>query len=227
MAIAAVSFFIIQSNYAFSVYRKAEKWLAGERHAAYRFEAHSHKLNDSAANYRKKSKALGIQPLQNHQQLESLAAAGKLVKVEGGNYYRVDKLSHSYPYLTPSAAQLLETISSRFSAALKNTDLNGTQLHVTSLLRTRESNKKLGKKNSNASEESAHLRGIAFDISYARYNTSTNWFFRKFFTPVKNYAETRYLKETLAKVLYELKKEGKCWVTYEKKQPCFHIVSKY
>lgn len=228
VAIIAASFFFIQSNYAFQAYQKAGKWLKKERNSAsYKIQVRSNVLNDVTADYKKKSKAIGIQPMQNGHLLDSLADAGKLMKVEDGNHYKVDKLTHSYPYLTPNTAQLLDTIGSRFSDALKDTDMKGAQLHVTSLLRTLDSNKKLRKKNTNASEESAHLRGIAFDISYTRYNASVQWFFRKFFVPVKSHAQTKFLKETLAKVLYDLKQEGKCWVTYEKKQHCFHVVSKY
>lgn len=228
LALVAVSFIFIQTNFAFETYLKAEKWMKKERvSSTYKIKVRSVELNDVAADYKKKSRALGIHPLKNAHHLDSLADAGKLTRVDGGRYYKVDKLTHSYPYLTPNTAELLDTISSRFSAELKGTDLKGAQLHVTSLLRTLESNKKLRKNNSNASEESAHLRGIAFDISYTRYHTSVQWFFRKVFVPVKSYSQTKFLKETLAKVLSDLKKEGKCWVTYEKKQSCFHVVSRF
>ncbi len=224
-AIFTVLFFIAQSDYAFEAYQSVKK--KEKNSSAYKVAVRSNKLGDVTADYKKKSKALGIHPVKNDKLLDSLADAGKLTKVEGDNNYRLDNLTHSYPYLTPNTAELLETIGSRFSDELKDTDLKGAQLRVTSLLRTQDSNKKLRKKNSNASEESAHMRGIAFDISYTRYNASVKWFFRKIFVPVKSHAQTNYLKETLANVLYELKQEGKCWVTYEKKQACFHIVSKY
>jgi len=224
-AIITASFFFLRSDYAFEAYQSVKK--EKRNSAGYKIEARSDKLSDVTADYKKKSKALGIQPVKNHTLLDSLADAGKLTKLEGDNNYLLDKLTHSYPYLTPNTAELLETIGSRFSDELKDSDLKGTQLRVTSLLRTQDSNKKLRQKNSNASEESAHMRGIAFDISYTRYHASVKWFFRKIFVPVKSHAQTKYLKETLANVLFDLKQEGKCWVTYEKKQACFHIVSKY
>lgn len=228
VAIITASFFILRSEYAFHAYRNVKTWCVGKAHpAAYQCKVSSIKLNDVTADYSKKSRALGIKPQKNDQTLDSLADAGELTRVEGGEHYLLDNLTHSYPYLTPNAAQLLETIGSRFSDALKNTDLKNTQLRVTSLLRTSHSNKKLRQGNSNVSEESAHLYGIAFDISYTRFTPSVRWFFRKIFVPVKSHAQTKFLKETLANVLLQLKKEGKCWVTYEKKQHCFHVVSRY
>lgn len=227
VTIMTALFFILRTDYAFEAYRHVKKKRIEANHASYVCETRSIKLKDVTADYKKKSRAIGIQPLQNDKQLDALADAGKLQKVDAGDTYLLDRLTHSYPYLTPNAAELLETIGNRFSDALKNTDLKSTQLRVTSLLRTCDSNKKLRQGNSNTSSESAHLYGIAFDISYTRYNSSVRWFFRKIFVPVKSNAQTNFLKETLATVLWELKKEGKCWVTYEKKQHCFHVVSKY
>jgi hypothetical protein len=35
-----------------------------------------------------------------------------------------------------------------------------------------------------------------------------------------------YMKEALAEVIWQLKEEKKCWATYERKQGCFHVVSR-
>ena len=62
----------------------------------------------------------------------------------------------------------------------------------------------------------AHLHGTTFDLSYATYD------FKRPVTP----EEADYLKEILAVTLFELRREKKCWVTYEIFQTCFHIVAR-
>ena len=39
-------------------------------------------------------------------------------------------------------------------------------------------------------------------------------------------SEREILRDILAKTLFDFRKNEKCWVTYEKYQTCFHIVSK-
>ena len=85
------------------------------------------------------------------------------------------------------------------------------------MTRTKENTRNLGKSNINFSENSPHLNGNAFDISYARFSVL------KF--KVTD-CDKWYLKEALAEVIFQLKTEQKCWATYEKQQGCFHVVSR-
>ena len=71
--------------------------------------------------------------------------------------------------------------------------------------------------NQNASVNSPHLNGNAFDISYLRFSC------KKLFVTS---CDKKYLKEALAQVIWELKAEKKCWATYETAQYCFHVVSR-
>lgn len=41
-------------------------------------------------------------------------------EIETNEYYEVEKLTHSIPYLIPSAAQLLEDIGHNFQDSLRN-----------------------------------------------------------------------------------------------------------
>jgi hypothetical protein len=71
--------------------------------------------------------------------------------------------------------------------------------------------------NGNASANSPHLYGNAFDISYKRF-IARKW--------VLTNCDKKFLKEALAEVIWQLREEHKCWATYEKVQNCYHIVAR-
>lgn len=141
---------------------------------------------------------------------------GDLVKIETSDYYILDKLSHSHPYLTPKAADLLEDIGKRFQMKLDEKNIKKRYFEITSLLRTGESQRRLGRSNTNASSNSSHLYGTTFDITYARV-------FRK---PKlsKDYeiADGPAIK-LLSEAIGELRKEKRCVVVTERNERCFHI----
>ena len=85
------------------------------------------------------------------------------------------------------------------------------------MTRTTEGVKKLRGSNSNASENSPHFYGNAFDISYVNF-LARKWYVTE--------CDKYYLKEALAEVIWQLKSEKKCWATYEINQGCFHVVSR-
>jgi hypothetical protein len=139
---------------------------------------------------------------------------GKLVKVENNEYFVLDTMYYSYPFLTPEAREFLDELGFRFQRKLENTKLQCTQFILTSILRTTKSIKRLKKRNGNAITRSSHLHGTSFDISYDNFISS-----RALID-----ADKLYLKDVLAETLYELRGAGKCWVTYELWQTCFHVV---
>ena len=53
-----------------------------------------------------------------NENVKKLVSDGDLVKIENSDYYVVDKLTHSHPYLTPKAADLLDEIGKRFQEKL-------------------------------------------------------------------------------------------------------------
>jgi len=163
------------------------------------------------------SRARGIKQCQDEEEISEKVSQGKLVKVTDGNAFIVESMSHSYPYLTKPAKDLLIEIGVRFREKIKDSRVSGARFRITSMTRTAEKLKKLRSTNSNASMNSPHLYGNAFDISYINFRTG------KFF--VTN-CDEKYLMEALAEVIWKLRKEGKCWATFERQQNCFHVVER-
>ena len=139
----------------------------------------------------------------------------KLVKIQTCQWYKVDSLTHSIPYLVPKAAELLETIGKSFQDSLKAQGVDSYRIIVTSVLRSRADVKKLRRTNANASENSAHRHGTTFDITYIRFN--------RFNDDYPYDIPKEQLKHILAEVLRDLRNEKKCYIKYEVRQGCFHI----
>jgi len=177
----------------------------------------SNKLTDRIVDYSEQAKRTGIRACRDEKELRELISKRKLVRITPGRSFMIDRLTFSYSYLTPDASDLLDEIGRRFREKTRNEGLNGTRFIITSMTRTTEKMKGLRRNNSNASANSPHLNGNAFDISYLRFST------RKFFLTE---CDKRFFKEVLAEVILELRREKKCWATYEKNQSCFHVVAR-
>ena len=162
------------------------------------------------------AKKIGVKPLKNREAAEKLG--GKVVEIKSGKLYQVDSLTHSIPFLVPKASALLDSIGANFLDSLESKGLNPNQIIVTSVLRTQDDVKRLGKRNVNASQNSAHVYGTTFDITYKRFFKVEDPDGR----PMQDVrADT--LKLVLSEVLRDLKKKEKCYIKYELKQACFHI----
>lgn len=164
---------------------------------------------------------LGIEkPLKNRKDAQRVK--GDLVRIKDNNHYSIAKLTHSIPYLTEGAAELLDKIGKNFLDSLESKGLNPNKIIVTSVLRTQEDIKNLQMSgNPNAVKNSAHCYATTFDITYARYDKIQIKNFR-FCQSVRN--ET--LKWVLGEVLRDLRNQNKCYVKYEVKQRCFHITTR-
>lgn len=160
------------------------------------------------------ARRIGITPISSTRDIMKLKRP--ILKIESGDNYQLDNLTHSYPYLVPEAAELLDTIGARFNHKLETRGGGRYKIKVTSLLRTRESVNRLRHGNVNSTENSAHLYGTTFDISYVGFHEG------RFNTRKHTDGE---LKNLLAEVLLELREEGKCLVKFERKQGCFHITA--
>ena len=159
---------------------------------------------------------IGITPLSSREELQSVRS--KLKEIRNNRYLEVEKLTHSVPYLTPEAADLLETIGKRFNGALRAKGMTEYALQVTSLLRTDGDAKSLRRSgNVNASSNSSHRYATTFDITYVR--------FKKLSRRGKN-EHWDHLRMVLAEVLLSLRQEGRCYVKYETGQKCFHITAR-
>lgn len=170
-------------------------------------------FNDSNKYQWAAGERIGIKPIKSVA--DAYFVKRPLVKIRTCQWYNVDPLTHSIPYLVPEAAGLLETIGRNFKDSLKSKNLPGHKFRVTSVLRTAQSVKKLRRVNRNATDSSTHQLGTTFDISYARFDHDGS--------SVR--ASDEQLKYVLAEVLRDLRAQGKCMVKFERKSPCFHITA--
>jgi hypothetical protein len=177
----------------------------------------SRRLNDRLVDYYAEAKKTGIERCENQFDIGKRISDGKLFRVSSTRRYSIEKLSHSYPYLTEESKDLLNEIGKRFGKKVGRNGLKGSRFIITSMTRTSQGLKGLGSSNGNVSENSPHLNGNAFDISYARFS-----FIKLHVTECDKW----FLKEALAEVIWQLRQEKKCWATYERKQGCFHVVSR-
>ena len=191
--------------------------LTGRDCITYRQAIYSRKLKDMLPDYIAKSSAAGIEKCSTRKELMRQFYRGKVVRIRNGRGYSIEDLSYSYPYLTREGKAVIREIGRRFRKKISGTRLRGSDFRVTSMTRTSEIIRKLRESNSNASENSPHFHGNAFDISYVRF-TARKWFV----TDCDRY----YLKEALAEVIWQMREEKKCWATYEINQGCFHIVAR-
>lgn len=148
----------------------------------------------------------GVAPMQNDQHLASMARRGDLVKIGTCDYYMLDHLTHSYPYLVPKAARLLDEIGWLVQRQVGS----GCRVIVTSVLRTRQTVAQLQKTNGNAVQNSCHMYGTTIDISYSRFVHPAS-------------VSEAAVHQALRQALYELRSEGRCYVLQEFKQTCYHI----
>ena len=162
------------------------------------------------------AKKIGIEPVASREEAEH--ASKSMVEIETNEYYEVEKLTHSIPFLVPEAATLLEDIGRNFQDSLRNLNASIYKVKVTSVTRTADDVRKLGKRNTNASRNSAHMYGTTFDISWARYTKVDE-------DDTLNIDKDR-LKMVLAMVLRDLRREERCYVKHERKQGCFHITAR-
>ena len=203
---------------------KERRWLALgpiENHPVriwdVKFAKEFNDLNDVQLNV---AQAIGVPPVKNREEAEKLKA--RLVRLEATDTYVIDSLTHSIPYLIPSAKGLLDDIGRVFQDSLSAKGLNPYKLVVTSVLRTEEDVAKLSKNNINASENSTHRYGTSFDLAYWRYEKIPELRGR----PYED-VPPEYLRATLSQVLKDIHDQGnRCFIKYEKQQNCFHITVK-
>lgn len=160
----------------------------------------------------------GVKPVLDREDAEKRKS--ELVYVGSNQYFHVDRLRNSIPYLVPRASVLLQDVGRSFFDSLQ---IKGIPLHkiiVTSVLRSKADVESLRGKNSNATQNSCHLYGTTFDVCYNRYKTVEAPGERR--RAVRN--DT--LKWVLAEVLRDMRESGRCYVKYEVHQGCFHITVK-
>lgn len=182
--------------------------------------AFSREFNDLNDIQLKVAQALGVPPVADRTAAEHLKS--RLVKLEDTDTYVVDSLTHSIPYLIPSAKELLDLIGRNFQDSLAAKGLNPYKLVVTSVLRTEADVERLRRRNQNASENSTHRYGTTFDLSYWHYAKISDLRGRPY-----GDVPPEYLRATLSQVLKDIHDmPGTCYIKYERKQSCFHITTR-
>ncbi len=155
----------------------------------------------------------GVTPVRDRADAE--LRKDELVFMAASPYYAVAPLHASIPYLVPRAAVLLHDIGQAFFDSLQ---VKGLPLHhfiVSSVLRSEADVLTLRRVNRNATEHSCHLYGTTFDINYNRYQSVEH--------PDRELVGGDRLKWVLSEVLDDMRRQGRCYVKYEVRQPCFHI----
>ena len=183
----------------------------------YRQVVYSKKLSDRIVDYYSEASKGGITTCKTEADIKKLVRRRELFKVSSRNLYLVADMDNSYPYATKETRKLISEVGRRFKKKISSYGLKGSRFFITSLTRTTDNVRDLKKTNGNVSDNSPHMNGNAFDISYARFS------YRKV---VVTSCDEWYMKEALAEVIWQLREEKKCWATYEKNQGCFHIVTR-
>lgn len=178
------------------------------------------RFRDLNALHLKHARANGIDPIVKDKEVdeigENLVKRDKLKKLEDTRYYKVDKLSHSHPYLTPETIDMLNLLGKRFHQKLAEKKMGKYKFRVSSVLRTHESQKRLSRSNINATSDSSHLYGTTLDIGWKKIYKETLW------GGTHLVADGPAIK-TLSETIGELRKEGHLVVITEMKEACFHI----
>jgi hypothetical protein len=171
-------------------------------------------FNDSNCVQLEAARALGFKKIEN--EADAWHPGRPVVEIRSCANYYLDELTHSLPYLVPEAARLLDDIGSGFRDSLQQRGGGAYRIKVTSVLRTPATVRSLRRRNGNAVEESTHLYGTTFDISYAQFICDNDSLPRS----------QEDLKNLLGEVLFALRKDGRCYVKYERHQACFHITAR-
>lgn len=172
-------------------------------------------FNDMNDTHLSAALAIGIEPLASREGVAD--ATRELVYLLDDAAYKLDNLTHSLPVLVPEAAALLKEIGESFQDSLVMHHYSPYKIVVSSVLRTDADVKNLSKRNINASKRSVHCYGTTFDITYKRFHRVDDA------QPEVSQAK---LKAVLGEVLYDLKRQGRCYVKHEVKQACFHITTR-
>lgn len=136
-----------------------------------------------------------------------------LVRIFSCDAYMLDDLSASVPYLVPKAAQLLKEIGYAFQDTVQKRGGKKYRIKVTSVTRTNYSVAKLMRRNRSATENSCHRYGTTFDISWVKFDCMDP----------SMVISLEDLKNILAEVVQDFRRQGRCYAIFERKSGCLHI----
>ena len=176
------------------------------------------KFNDLQSRQHAVASQIGL-PRPPKDRDDAASMKKKLREIKTNRNYIVDSLTHSVPYLIPSAARELDSIGAEWADILARNGLPHYRFYVTSVLRTEEDIRALQRSgNINSVTQSCHCYGTTFDLAYMRYDKVTR---------TRDYVHEDNLKLVLGQVLLNHQRAGKIYVKYEWKQSCFHITVRH
>ena len=176
--------------------------------------SYKEKFNDLQSRQLAAAQAIGL-PRPPKDREDAASMKKKLQLVESTDNYIIDSLTHSVPYLIPSAKRELDSIGAEWADILQRNGLPHYRFRVTSILRTEEDIRALQRSgNINSVTQSCHCYGTTFDLAYMHYNKVTR---------TRDYVLEDNLKLVLGQVLLNEQRKGHIYVKYEWKQSCFHV----
>lgn len=155
--------------------------------------------------------ANGIAPVQDLRSAYHLKRS--IQRIFSCDEFILDSLSMSMPYLVPKAAQLLKDIGRAFQDTVRQRGGKDYRIKVTSVLRTDYSVSRLRRRNRNATEQSCHRYGTTFDISWTKFDCADT----------THIVSLEDLKNILSEIIYDKRRQGRCYAIFERRQGCFHI----
>ncbi len=161
-------------------------------------------FTDGINAHEKAYKHEGIKPQKTDDGLIQLGKKNVLKEIESNEFYIVQDLTHSQPLLLPKAIDFIDKLSILYQQKCKEKNIEYLPYEITSVSRSRESVERLGKENENSIENSPHLKGKTFDMSWSKFDGYEAQL--KLFTSA----------------LTELKNQNKCFVKFER-NGCLHI----
>jgi len=168
-------------------------------------------FNDSNALQLVAAEANGFKPVMSLSDAYNIDRP--LIRIFSCDAYMLDDLSASVPYLVPKAAQLLKEIGYAFQDSIAKRGGKAYRIKVTSVTRTAFSVSKLMKRNMAATQNSCHRYGTTFDISWVKFDC----------LDPSMVVSLEDLKNILAEVVQDFRRQGRCYAIFERKSGCLHI----
>jgi uncharacterized protein YcbK (DUF882 family) len=161
-------------------------------------------FNDGINAHEKAYRQEGIAVQETDQGLIQLGKKNVLKEIKSNNFYVVQDFTHSQALLLPKAIDFLDKLSILYQQKCIEQHKSYLRFEITSVSRSIESVKKLGEVNENSIENSPHLRGKTFDMSWRAFGGNKDQL------------------QLFTSALFELKNQKKCFVKFER-NGCLHI----
>ena len=159
---------------------------------------------DNVKTHEEAYKKDGIMPQKSKTGLKKLVSTGKLKIINSNDFYIVNNLKHSNPYLMPKAVLFLNDLSKTYKKKCIKKSIPFVPFRISSLTRTKTDVSELMKSNGNAISNSSHLKGKTFDINYHSFNNNKK--------QIGCFIES----------LKEFRMRNRCFVKFER-NGCLHI----